>query len=562
MPPWLERSWRDVPEFMRSLAAEQATSLPLRPKSAVLERYDFCFDLLSRQGRVQRAAFRWHDRLEGWQEFSYADLDELSARKAAEWTEYGVVAGQTVCVLLPVGPEWVLAVLATIRLGCVLSLLPPAGKRFHALRLAALGPDHVVATPLAAGSLGESRALVIPDDLPPLGPRRESCVLPSGAIFASLFSPLATAPHLPLELTIDDAYCVALRDGLLAHGLRTGSTFAAPDADLLQYQPSLLLATLLVGGTYVHLELEDIAADPVAFAALELDTVGVFPRVRDCLLEAEVQLGKSWGHWWRGVSEESNHQRWHQFATVTGLKSVPASNLLVDSSAGGAVLFSARRRAKHGGMSYLVQPGAGVEWALAPMGAPSAEGSPPSGEGQTQGVFCPNSLTGTPWPGGHILRRQEEEWFYVGAPWATREGRVYPAGEVLLCLEDLPFVEGASVVTLTTGDLARPYSFSLVVFVGRAHAAELKAELDAWRRIITAEIDNGLSPTYRPDRIELFALSPRRIEGEVDHAWCRDLHARGLLYQRATRETYAVIDALRDLAKAPSPDAREVDESV
>ena len=548
---------------MRSLVAEQATALPLRPKSSVLERYDLCFDLLSRHGRVQRPAFRWQDRLEGWQEFSYADLNELSARRAAEWTTHGVVAGQTLCVILPLGPEWAIAVLAAIRLGCVLSLLPPAGERFHALRLEALAPDHIVTTPLAATSLGDSRALVIPADLPPEGPRGETCVLPSGSVFARLFSPLSPTSHLPIELSVDDAYCFALRDGLLAHGLRAGSTFAAPGADLLQYQPSLFLATLLVGGTYVHVEVKDVAADPAAFAALELDSVGVFPPVRDALLEAELDLSERWGQWWRGVSEESGYARWQRFIEVAGLKALPASNLLVDASAGGALLFSARRRPKFGGMSYLVQPGAGVEWALAPIGAPSAEGSLPCGEEQAQGVFSPISLTGAPWAGAHLLRRQEEEWFYVGAPWPTRDGRVYPADEVQSCLEDLFFVEGTSVVTLPTGDLTRPFTFRLVVFVGRARAAQLAAELDAWRRLITAKIDNGLAPIYRPDRIELFALSPRRVEGEVDHVWCRDQHARGLLYERARREAYAIIDALRDLAQAPSPsEAAEVEQSV
>lgn len=553
LPGWLEASWLEGPEFARSLLAEHSTALPLRPKSAILERYDLCFDLLGRHGRTPRPAFRWLDRLEGWQEFSYGDLDELSARRAAEWTTHGVAAGQTLCVILPVGPEWAISVLAAIRLGCVLSLLPPAGERFHALRLEALAPDHIVTTPLAASALGEARAQVIPD-LPPQGPLRGSCVLPSGSIFGRLFSPLSSAPHLPLEVSIDDVYCGALRDGLLALGLRSGSTCAAPGADLLQYQPSLFLAALMAGATYVHLGQEVVQRDPAGFAALELSSVGVLPAVRDCLLEAGVELGERWGHWWRGVNEECNYQRWHQFCLSAGLQTVPTSNLLVDAACGGAILFSARRQLQHGGMSYLVQPGAGLQWALAPPGAPSAEGSLPSGEGQHHGLFCPTSLTAVPWPGAHYLHRQEEEWVYAGALWPTRSGRVYPGAEVLGCLEGLPFVEGASVVSLATGDQSRPYSFSLVIFVGRGRKAQLAAELDDWRRVVTSHIDHGLSPTYRPDRIEFFPLTPRRVEGEVDHEWCRDLHARGLLYQRSHKEAYELIDLLRDLARTPVPD--------
>lgn len=535
---------------MRELLSGHAAALPLRPKSAVLERYDLCFDLVGRHGSIERPAFRWQDRNDVWQELSYGQLNELSACRAAEWSAHGVEEGQTLCVILSFGPEWVIAALSAIRLGCVLSFLPPAGARFHALRLEALAPEHIVTTPLAASSLGEARALVIPPDLPPLPPRRESCVLPSGAPFARLFSPLAPEPHLPLELSVDDAYCAALRDGLLAHGLQPGRTFAAPGADFLQYQPSLLFSTLLLGATYVHVELESVAKSPAAFAALELDTVGVLPRLRDLLLEAGLEVGKRWGYWWRGVNEESKYQRWHRFTLAAGLQRVPSSNILVDSSAGGALFFSARRRSKHGGMSYLVLPSAGTGWGLAPPGAPSAEGAPECGEGEGFGVFGPRSLVGLPWPCAHLLQRQEAEWLYAGVSWPAREGRVYPAAEVLACLSGLEFAEGTTVVAHATSDASQPHSFQLLIFVGRARAAELKAAGDAWRRGILGIIDNELSPDCRPDRIEFFALSPRRVEGETDHEWCAELHARGLLRDRESRESYALIDELRDFARA------------
>lgn len=555
--PWLEESWRDPGRFFRDLAAGQATALPARPKSVVLERYDLSFDLVGRSALGDRPAFRWEDRQEGWQTLSYAELAELSARRAGEWAHHGVEAGQTLCIVRPFGPEWVIALLAAIRLGCVVSFLPPAGARFFARRLAALAPDHIATTDLYVPSLGPSSEKALPRDLPPRPRRDESFVHTSGAIFARLFSPLSARPDLPIELTVDEAYCHALRDGLLAHGLAPGDAFAAPGVDLLQYQPSLLLATFLAGAEYVHVELDAVAREPAAFAALDLAVVGVMPRVRDLLLEAGAQLGRRWRHWWRGVNEESDHPRWHRFVGEAGLNAVPTSNLLVDAAAGGALFFSARRRQKHGGMSYFVLPSAGTAWSLEPLGVPGASRpGPGAGSSLSQGLgtYAARPLVGKepPAPGSHILRRQPGEWFYAGVARPNREGRTYPSSEVLECVAGLPFLEGASIVAMTTADPARPFSFHLVGFVGRARTAELAEQREAWRRAIEGTISNALAPTFTPDRVELFPFSPRWHEGEVDPMWCHDRYARGLLHDRVAREVHLLLDALRALIAAPA----------
>ncbi len=562
-PPlaWLEASWRDGGRFLRELAARHATALPARAKSVVLERYDLAFDLVERSsigaGR-DRPAFRWEDRLEGWQTLSYAELAELSARRAAEWARHGVEAGQTLCVVLPFGPEWVIALLAASRLGCVVSFLPPGGVRYFARRLDALAPDHIATSDLYVGALGAAAEKALPRQLPAGEPLDRSFVYPTGAPFARLFSPLVARPDEPVDLGVDDAYCGALRDGLLALGLSPGDTCAAPGFDVLQYQPSLLMATLLAGAEYVHVELESIERDPVAFAGLDLGVVGVTPRVRDLLLGANVQLGKRWRRWWRGVNEESEHARWHRFVHEAALHAVPTTNVLVDAARGGAILFSARRRPRFGGMSSMVLPAAGTAWSLEPLGGPGSPRAPapPGGLEPAMGVYTPRPLVGMELAAGvHILRRQTGEFHYGGVAVPTREGRTYPAAEVLEVVADLPFLEGASVVPVNTSDLARPFAFHLVGFVGREREAALAERREAWLRAISGAITHGLTPSFLPDRVELFPMSPRRREGGVDHEWVRDQYTRGRLHARVVRAVYRLLDELRAIAAAPAPPA-------
>lgn len=562
--PWLEESWRDGARFLRDLQAMHATALPARPKSVVLERYDLHFDLIGRNATGDRPALRWQDRDGQWQALSCAQLDQLSARRAAAWASHGVEAGQTVCLILPFGPEWVIALLAVVRLGCVLSFLPPAGERFYARRLAALAPDHVVTTELHAAVLGEHRARVIPPDAERRGQAAAApatAVVPAGATFARLFSPLGPRTDAPIAVSIDDAYGAALRDGLLVHGLRPFDALAAPGVDLLQYQPGLLLATLLAGGTYVHVELEALARAPATFAGLSLATVGVVPRLRDLLLEAGLQLGRRWGHWWRGVSEDGDVLRWQRFVSEAGLASVPTSALLCDPATGGASLFSPRRRLQHGGTSMHVLPAAGAPWGLAPLGGPASLEAAARAPERGLGVLVSGSLLGPQaGSGSHVLSRSGHEWLFGGTRLPARAGRCYPADEVADAVEGLPFLEGAVVVGLPTADPGRPHVFTLVGFVGRARTAALAVERDAWRGAIEARIADGLAPDLLPDRIELLPFSPRRRDkdGRVDLAWCSDRLARGLLHERVSGEVYLLLDELRALAAAPASEPADL----
>jgi hypothetical protein len=104
-----------------------------------------------------------------------------------------------------------------------------------------------------------------------------------------------------------------------------------------------------------------------------------------------------------------------------------------------------------------------------------------------------------------------------------------------------------------TADVARPFAFALVVFVGRGRSAELAREQDAWKRAIEAAIVNGLGPSFAPNRIELFAFSPRWNEEQVDEPWCHEQYVVGGLHERATREVFILLDDLRELVTATGP---------
>src|SRR5438034_829491 len=94
--------------------------------------------------------------------------------------------GARVCLLLPLGEALVVALVAALRLGLAVTLLPPAGPRWVAPRLAAARA--AVVTTRDYASLAGAGAILLGEPRPPAPPRRASFTYAPGAVAARLFS--------------------------------------------------------------------------------------------------------------------------------------------------------------------------------------------------------------------------------------------------------------------------------------------------------------------------------------------------------------------------------------
>jgi hypothetical protein len=548
--PWLQESWEKPRPFWDGLLAYSSAWLPAPVKSSVHEHYDFYHDLVTRNVRGDRPAFRWFEKGEGWQVFSFAELHFLASQRAREWVLLGIEPGETLCIILPLGPEYMIALLAALKLGAVITVLPPGGDRFMNARLEALAPDRIVTDEVYEPLIPAFAESFVPRETQggsaaaaAAAEREGSYVYASGSPVANLFSPLAPDSKTPIALNADEAYLWALRDGMIAYSLRPGDQLAAPGFHALQYQPSLILATLLAGATYVHIELADVKEDPKRLAAFPIKSVGVTPELRDVLAGSGLSFAKLWTHWWRGLSEDAELERWHEFMAAVGLDSVPASALLVEASAGGCRIFSAKRRHRRGGVSQYVLPSAGVEWSLAQLnesGAPALGG---------MGFFTPrNRGEETPPLGTNIMARRLDEWLLIGVATPHRGGRVYPSAEVLDAIAENEFVEDAAIIPVKTGASSRPFAFVLLVFVGFERTEELAAEKDDWRVALEKSIVRHQGAEHLPDKIELYPYSARKVEGELDLDWVTTEYGLGNLYRRSRDDTYRLLQEVRALA--------------
>ncbi|WP_225411738.1 class I adenylate-forming enzyme family protein [Stigmatella hybrida] len=527
VPSWQQESWEDPEGFIAALAAAHTgKGAPL--KSLTGQHYDFFHDLVVRHGTVDRAALRVYDRRAGWQVLSYRQLHEQSARRATEWARQGVKAGAKVCLVYPVGSELLVSFAAALCLGACISFLPAHGKRFLSRRLAALGPDHLAAEPHQAALLeGFEKKLLQSrgQDAPAFTSHTYKPAEPVGL----LFSPLVEPPDTPALLLAADAWGGALVDGLLTLGLGAGEHLAAPGYYLLQHLPAFLFATLLRGATYLHLELADLEAQPTLLVEHPLRALGVTPALRDVTLRARTPL-KNVAHWFRNPEEPLDWQSWRAWVQQCGLGAVPSSNVLVDPSAGGAVLASPRRvRDVH----TETPPAAGRRWALHDV---NMSGQQAPGD---VGIFTlvPNDERPPPYV---VLTRSYGLYHYGGPRLARREGRVYLSAEVAEVVRTLPFVRGATVVTAPTGGVAGHYRYVLLVFTGSQ-----VEQRGTWSQEIRRLLELQFGGEHLPDRIEFAPLYARQVDGQVDERWCHAQFLTGALHRKSLDSLFQALTKLR-----------------
>ena len=527
VPAWQRESWTDAEGFMGALAAAHVgRGAPL--KSRVGQQYDFFHDIVVRHGGGDRLALRAFDRRQGWQSLGYRALQDLAARRATEWARQGVKAGAKVCLLYSVGPELLISLAAALGLGACVSYLPPQGRGFITRRLTELAPDFIATEP--------HQVLLVPglekqvlQSKGQAAPAFTSHTYKPEEPVGLLFSPLVEPPGTPVPLKAEDAWRGALVDGLLTFGLGPGEHLAAPGYHPLQHLPAFLFATLLRGATYVHLELADVEANPALLTEHPLRALGVTPTLRDLLLRTRTPL-KNVAHWFRNPEEPIDWQGWRLWVRQCGLAAVPSSNVLVDPAGGGAVLSSPRKvRDVH----TEAPPAPGRVWVL---GDVNMSGQEAPGD---LGVFTLAPAEERP-PGYLVLTRAYGVYHYGGPRTARREGRVYLAAEVAQVVRELPFCRGAVVIPAPTGGVAGHYRYVLLVFTG---AQRLNA--GPWLQEIRRRIELQLGAEHLPDRTDFIPLYPRRVEGEVDEAWCQTQYLTGALHRKASDRLFQALTALK-----------------
>ncbi len=524
---WLDLSWRDPVHFCKALHVYWERRQASQSKSIPWSRYNFYHDLLVRQKDQTTSALVWFDR--GiWRTWSYAELGQAVNSLAASWEELGVQPGDTLTILHPQGPHWLMALLAGLRLGAVISLLPPQGNAFVQRRLENLDPQWLAMDQLYRHQLAaEWQDRVLANTLSSLAPTRRPYEYPGTAVVAQCFDSTSATPDLACPVDADSLYLGAIRDGVLALGIKPGQACAAPGWHSMESQPSLVLAVLLSGATWVHIELADLEKEPGRLLEQPIDVLGVSRSLRDLLLANPPEGKKPWRYWFRHPAESADFTIWQDFIRKLQLEEVYSGNLLWMTVWGGAVIFSARLR----GHSHLgVLPTAGLCWQLGIIDSPDL----PCLGGWGRMALGKQEKGKTVWMATpFILAPYLKAWNYLGQYPRGRAGRTYPQQEILDLLTDKVRYPALVEAAVGGGD-ADPRQVLLVFGEGTDAPA------------LHSFIETELGSDFLPDRIECLPLLPQRnSDGGADQEWSQFHYLTGELYRRQRGDIYRYLSGLK-----------------
>ncbi len=525
--PWLDLSWKEPVKFWRGLHGYWKLQQAVQTKSMPLECYDFYHDLLVKSKDDTSLAYVWFDG-DVWQAWSYAELRQAVDGLAASWEKLGVQPEETVAILHQQGPQTITAILAGLRLGLVITLLPPQGDSFVQHRLKTLKPQRLVMDQFYQSRLAEVwQKLTLPNTLSSSSPMRQPYLYPAKAVVLQSFDPTSLTPDVPCLVDADTLYLGALRDGIFALGLKAGQSCAAPDWHSMESQPALILAVLLRGATWVHIDLVDIEENTERLLEQPIDVLGVSRRLRDVLRHSPPSGEKPWQYWFRHPAESADLTLWQDFIEQLQLQECYVGNLLWNSSLGGAIFFSARYR----GLSHHESvPTAGLLWQFGKIADPELPCLDNSGR-IALGKEIEGEVVWTATP--HILAIYLDAWHYLGNYPRGRAGRTYLRDEVMAVLLGCESYIALIEVFVLAGD-TDPRQVLLVFGEG--------VDTDA----LLQRVEFELGAEFLPDRIECLSLFPKLDEGGgVDQGWCQLHYQTGELYRRERSEIFRCVSELK-----------------
>ncbi|HET8933428.1 MAG TPA: AMP-binding protein [Polyangiales bacterium] len=527
MESWLETTWREPARFRRALyrtAAVRGEAIKSRPELG-LDLYADC--IASHLGH-QRAALVHEGR-----EITYETLHARSAALASVWDKAGVKAGDSLALLLPVGLDYAVALLAALRLGLCITPIPPLGATYARNRLLLAAADHTVTS--------ERLSHMLPPGSPPPLPltaagadatRAASHAYAPTDCVLRLLSPFGPYDALS-ELDALTLHESLLRDGLLVLSLTAADRAAAPGRDALQLQPLMLLTTWLAGATWVECSAAEFMAKPADISVLGVDT-----RLRELIREAGPDSCRGVKTWFRSLSDRFDHEKWRTFSDLLAERDIPSFSLLYNAASSGAQLFSPRSLRD---LSGRVWPAPGRTFIISQVGAdllPALDAT---------GVYTPlREEEADPSLLRLVLAKLDLGWTSGGSIDIGPEARSLPAAEIAACAQTDPRVGAASLLVLP-GRWPNEAHVLLLVFVREPDAVSGELASD-----LRALIAHELGAQHVPERIEISPLHPRRDEDGIRADWCASQYQSGMLGRKARVPMFLTLSRLAWIFQTPT----------
>ncbi len=533
---WLNQSYADPKAFFSAFMADYQNTCGVTTKSLAFSHYDFYYDIFEKQDNDGSCAYIYYDVNGRRHVITYEDLKPLVDHKADDWGKKGVLAGNLMCLIYPLGLEFTVGLLAALKLGLIVSFASPARPYLMKKQVAALVPDYISTSPAYSALLADDKEKLI-ESLPYTGKSRgrgeRPQVYKTGQVAARLFDFSLETLFDPVDVSCDDLYLNALRDGLIALNLGPKETLAVPGWSCALTQPFVLLSVLLTGAAFLDLKPELYRRMPKMLLDNPPSILGVNEELRTFLLTQPPEVLSGCKYWFRSPSSGSDFNEWQTFITKKGLEERFTGVLKWHTQAGGILAFSRRRK----GLAVdNLMPSAGMEWQLVPL---PEGGMLPSNEFGLLS-FVSNGLAKTT---PYLFVKNGVEWLTPSSYLNEKNERFYSSKLVESFLKDTKFSRPFLIVPVQRlGSNKR--SYDLVIFVGSRTGTD---QADVSKKIMD-KITHHLGKEYCPDHVAFMPILPRLTpDGSMDNEWCQREYICNRLNKKAAHKLFAAISRLKEM---------------
>ncbi|MBT6432077.1 MAG: acyl-CoA synthetase [Deltaproteobacteria bacterium] len=541
LPKWLRDSYKNPNDFWTRYLELFTGYAGLPSRARYQEGYDFYHDLVTRNLEQAAPAFIHWAGDRGELRLSYAALNQRCRALEAVWEASGVVAGDTIAVVLPMSPAYVVACLTALKMGAVVVSIPMFGRQFAIDYLEQSGATWwVTEDRYTYGIEYPAQRLALQGTAAPAAAANRSYFYAADETALQVFSPVQDLQSAPIEVSAQSLFLGVVRDAALVLSLDAGDVLAAPGFCPLQFQPCLLLSCLSVGATYVEMnetQLEQIGPDLSRF---ELTHLLVTPRVRESLIRDQFKGVGGLKRWFRNAHGSLEWGRWDLFSAKAKSLNARGMSYFANAAAGGAVLHGVSRLQPQ----YLhVLPVAGSEYSMADT---NLSGMPSVAE---HGILEWKQLDSSETVlGQQLLSQDKDEYILIGPIKPHRSGQSYPRDSVVGLTAEIGGIESTSIVYAPAGKSTGGWQAILVVFV--PPDSPVLAERSKLEQKLATLCKVELGGRAVPDKIEVFGLVPHSEDEVVSQVWCESQYLTGMLHRKEQVPAFRHLSKLRYAVKS------------
>lgn len=559
---WLENSYKNPQNFWQQVFSSSANKKLGEPKSVPFSYYNFYYDLVLRHAKSKKnIAFKWYDGC-SWHELSYYDLAILSQILCEIWTKQGLKPNQLICLVMEINVFYIIALMASFKLGLRISYVPKLGDVFVCSHLQNLNPQYVFPKENVNANihLGDTQ-LLSSDEIKAVYQAKntrhkidylDSFVYKTNTEIAQFFSPIQKGFAIANSICSDHLYFRPLTDGIFSFFLDKGLHLMDCGLDIRQYQPVLLLCSLMRGSTYVRLEYEQFEKNAQLISNESNTVIGINQNIRS-FLEKQTNIStKNWQQWFKSPTQSNNVKQWNSFVKNLNLEKIFNTNTLTDPGNAGTLLFSQRLKYNNEEdylQSFSVLPSPATRWDQKLKNL-NQSGQNASGN---IGLFLPSDIKmGSDKMISVTLQQHTADYQYLNSIAPDREGQTYPFTQVLQLVEQLNFVKTCSIANTVDSLSGKQYKYNLLVCVGPGYEQDISSHKLVWQKTIQQKISAHMGQTFVVDECFFYPLYGRKIKVNeqfvVDLKWYQNQYAQGRLYQKSKVPVFLSLAAIQQWA--------------